>query len=185
MKKLAILFVLLSSISYSLNLQQAKIYKNGVTKISTSQDPVNGNKFVVKDKDYQLLFNIEKDKGEKYFLIITVKLYNNSYYISPNATENATDKLNIGLGSYANITFDGTIIEIPDEFDRVSTTSVADDNYVHIATTYKIPLKINSEKDFEVFGKVEFYLNPRNTYEVAPFAISNKNGVLDLYSPKC
>ncbi len=42
-----------------------------------------------------------------------------------------------------------------------------------------------SEDNFEVFGRIQFTIEPRCSLEEIPFALSYQNGVIKIYSPKC
>jgi len=148
-------------------------------------EPRNG--FTINDEDYTLYFDLENADSQHPILIISIDLHNNSHYISPNAKRKFKGKFYMDLGSYTNLGFKGSMTETPlsvEEFDShpfVNGTV----NWVIENTTYKQVLEIKSINDFEVFGRVQFTIEPRCTLEEIPFAISYQNGVIKFIEPKC
>ena len=137
------------------------------------------------DELYTLQIKIEKTENNKHNLIIAIELHNGSSFISPFEKKEFTGKFFMDLGSFDQLAFDGNIIETPRSvatFDPYSKEPVI---WVIENTTYKQPLNILSEGDFEVFGRVRFTIEPRCTLEEIPFAISYQDGVMTLKSPKC
>ncbi len=183
MNNLITLAVLLLIISTSKIKQEPETTQETV-KIEKSEIR---NEFTINDEDYTLHFKIDNSDNREPSLLIAIELHNNSHYISPNAKRDFKGKFYMDLGSYAHLGFEGDIIETPrsiEEFDShpfVNGTV----NWVRVNTTYKQPLQVKSNEDFEVFGRLRFTIEPRCTFEEIPFAISYKNGVMKLFSPKC
>jgi len=130
---------------------------------------------------YNIMFDIETTENNTNYLVISMELYNDSYFVSPNAKGNFKGKFYMDLGTYTDINFDGTITETP--LSAIDVESQV--NLVRKNTTYKQALKLKSKGDFEVFGRVRFTIEPRCTLEEIPFGIIRKNGVLKITSPKC
>ena len=184
MNKLTILGLLLLSITFSTSQQQTKTILLETVKI---EKPESFKEFTVNDKDYTLHFKIENADKQNPILVIAIELYNESYYISPNARRDFKGKFYMDLGSYNDLDFEGDIIETPlsiEEFDSHPFTNGLV-NWVHINTTYKQPLQLKTKEKFVVFGRVQFTIEPRCTFEEIPFAISYQDGVMIFIDPKC
>ncbi len=181
MKIFITLVVLLLSITTS--QQQTET----IQEIIKIEKPVSFKEFTINHEDYTLHFNLEKINDQKHNLVITMELHNDSHFISPNAKRDFKGKFYMDLGSYTHLGFKGDIIESPlsqEEFDShpfVNGTV----NWVRVNTIYKQPLQLKTKEDFEVFGRLQFTIEPRCTFEEIPFAISYQNGVMKFIDPKC
>ncbi len=183
MNKLATLAVLLLSIPFSKSQPQTKTFKE-IVKV---ERPEIKNRVTIDNKDYTLHFEIENADTQKPFLVIAIELRNGSHFISPYAKRDFKGKFYMDLGNYTHLAFDGDIIETPrsvEEFDPHPFTNGLV-NWVRVNTTYKQPLLIKSQSDFEVFGRLRFTIEPSCTLEEIPFAISYQNGVMKFINPKC
>ncbi len=183
MNNFILVLLFLFGFNYVNNHQTKATNKNSV-KI---EEPKANEVINITDELYNLQIRIETTQNNKHNLVITMELHNGSHFISPNAKRDFKGKFNVDLGSYDDLTFNGNIIEIPrsvEEFDEHPFTNGLV-NWVHVKTTYKQPLYIKSEDNFEVFGRVRFTIEPRCTLEEIPFAISYKNGVMKIIPPKC
>lgn len=143
--------------------------------------------FTINDTLYKLHFQIEETKENKNNLVVSIELYNNSYYISPTEKKEFKGKFTIDLGSYDKLTFNENIIETPRSVGKLSPNTYVEGsvNWVKENTTYKQPLKVLSQDDFEVFGRVIFTIEPRCTLEEIPFSISYHSGKMTIKYPKC
>jgi hypothetical protein len=183
MNKLTTLIVLLLGISFSTSQQQP----------TTTQESFKIDKpkvikgFTINDDDYTVHFNLENTDTKKPVLVIAIELHNGSQYISPFAKRAFKGKFYMDFGSYKDVTFNGNIIETPRSVEEIDAHPFVNGsvNWVRVNTTYKQSLKILSQEDFEVFGRVRFTIEPRCTLEEIPFAISFKNGVMKIFSPEC
>ena len=183
MNILTTFLVLLFSISFGTGQHQTAI-THSIAKI---EEPEIIKGFIIDDKDYTLHFDLEKTKDQELALVVAIELHNESYYISPNAKGNFSGKFYMDLGSYTHINFDGDIIEAPRSLAAIYLYPSVDgtENRVYVNTTYKQLLELKSQEDFEVFGRIQFTIEPRCTFEEIPFAISYQNGVMKITSPKC
>ena len=174
---------LLLSFSFIMGQQQTETTQE-IANIKKSE---SGKGFTIDDKDYTLHIEVENIKGQTSNLVITIELRNGSHYVSPYAKREFKGKFYMDLGSYADLDFDGDIIETPRSFEVFDYHPFVNGNvnWVRVNTTYTQPLKILSEDDFEVFGRIQFTIEPRCTFEEIPFAISYKDGVMKVISPKC
>ena len=156
-------------------------------ELTTVEQPEIIKGFVVNHNRYTLHFDLEKKMNQEFSLVIYVELYNGSHYISPNTKGDFPGKLFMDLGSYTNLEFKGKLSESPlsvEEFIKDPSTN-RPINWVRINTTYKQDLKLKTQEDFEVFGRLQFTVEPNCTYVQTPFSLSYKNGVMTLTTPEC
>jgi len=175
--------VLLLSTFFSTSQQQTETTQETI-KI---ENPEITNGFTINNQDYTLHFEIEKTNDQKHTLVVAIELHNDSHFISPFAKRDFKGKFYMDLGSYNALNFEGDIIESPrsvEEYDPHPFVN-GNVNWVRVNTTYKQPLQLKSQDDFEVFGRVQFTIEPRCTLEEIPFAISYQDGVMKIKSPKC
>ena len=183
MNILTTFLVLLLSISPG----TSQLRKETTQSIVIIDEPEIIKGFVIEDKEYTLHFNMEKAEDQNYTLVIDIELHNESYFISPNAKGDFSGKFYMDLGSYTHLAFEGDIIETPRSLAAIYLPPSVDgtEDRVHVNTTYKQPLELKSQEDFEVFGRIQFTIEPRCTFEEIPFALSFQNGVMKITSPKC
>lgn len=186
MNKSIILLLLFLNFGCTNDNQQANISKD-IAKIEEPKTIITSEVLNITDDLYNLQIKIETTENNKHNLIVSVKLKNDSYFVSPNAKRDFKGKFYMDFGSYNNIDFDGNIIETPLSIEEYDPHPFVNGyiNWVRVNTTYKQPLNMLSDDDFEVFGRLKFTIEPRCTLEEIPFAISCKNGKMKVYSPKC
>ena len=175
--------ILLFSISFGIGQQQTE----ATQKIINIEEPEIIKGIIIDDKDYTLHIDVEKTKDQKYTLLVAIELHNESYFISPNSNGDFSGKFYMDLGNYTHLAFEGDIIETPRSLAAIYLQPSVDGTVdrVHVNTTYKQPLELKSQEDFEVFGRIQFTIEPRCTFEQIPFALSFQNGVIKITSPKC
>lgn len=149
-----------------------------------SRDIINGRQ-IVSDELYTLQFKIEKTKSNQHNLVIDIDLHKGSSFISPFEEKEFLGKFYMDLGDYTNITFDGNLIETPKANSRYDGFENAQVIWVEENTSYTQALNINTEDNFEVFGRVIFTIEPRCTLEQIPFGIAYKDGKIQFFDPKC
>lgn len=176
------LFLILVSISLTSYSQQS----NEIVATLNIENSLKADFPRPNEAPYNIMFNIETTDNNS-FLVISMELNNDSFFVSPNAKRDFKGKFYMDLGSYTDIDFDGAIIETPLSVEEVDSHPFVNGtvNWVRENTTYKQALKFKSKGDFEVFGRVRFTIEPRCTLEEIPFGITSKNGVLKITSPKC
>jgi len=186
MNKLITLLVLLLSFSCANDKQQSNTPKD-IAKLEVPKTTIKSEVLNITDDLYDLQIRIETSENNKQYLVFDMKLHNNSHFISPYAKRDFKGKFNFNLGSYTNLGFEGNVIETPRSIEEVDEHPFVRGtvNWVRVNTTYKQRLNIKINEDFEVFGRVIFTIEPRCSLEQIPFAISYKNGVMKLFSPKC
>lgn len=189
MNKLTSLTVVLLSFAFTTSQQQQTEITQEIVNI---KKPETFKGFTINDKDYTLHFEIEKNnpdsyRDQKHTLVISIELHNDSHYISPFAKRDFKGKFYVDLGSYNDLDFEGDIIESPRSVEEYDSHPFVNGtvNWVRTNTTYKQPLQIKTQKEFVVFGRVQFTIEPRCTFEEIPFAISYQNGEMVFIEPKC
>ncbi len=177
------LFLIIVSISLTSYSQQS----NQIAEAFNLENAIMVDAPKLIDEPYNIMFNIETTENNTHYLVISMELNNNSYFVSPNAKRAFKGKFYMDLGSYKDLDFDGTIIENPLSVEEVDMHPFVNGtvNWVRENTTYKQALKVKSTDNFEVFGRIQFTIEPRCTLEDIPFAITCKDGVLKISSPKC
>lgn len=183
MNILSTFVVLLFTIS--LNSRQALFVET--SKTINIEKPDVKKKFTVNHQDYTLYFELENTDNQNPSLIIGVVLHEGSHYISPYATRDFKGKFFMDLGNTENLEFKGAVIETPRSMEEYDSHPFVNGtvNWVRVNTTYKQPLLVKSQDDFQVYGSVRFTIEPRCTLEEIPFAISYENGVMVFIDSKC
>ncbi len=185
-KSIAILLTLLSfsctndkqQSNTSKNIAQLEVQKKKTTSISNTITTIT-------DELYTLQFKIEKTENNQHNLVVDMKLHKESSFISPFETKEFKGKFYMDLGNYKDLSFDGNIIEIPRAVARYDGFEDAPVIWVKENTKYIQPLNILSEDGFEVFGRVQFTIEPRCSLEEIPFTISYIDGKMTFFEPKC
>lgn len=173
------LFLILVSISWTSNSQQT----NEIAATLNIENSIKTDFPIPNETPYNIMFDIETTKNNNSFLVISIELNNESYFVSPNAKRDFKGKFYMDLGSYTDVDFEGNIIETPLSVEEIDSNRTV--NLVRENTTYKQALKLKTKDDFEVFGRIRFTIEPRCTLEEIPFGIIRKDGVLKITSPKC
>lgn len=133
---------------------------------------------------YDIHINIENINRQQN-LVVAMTLHKDAYYFSPNEKKAYKGKFFMDLGSDKNLSFDGTIIENPlakigSGPYPITTKFNKDVKVVYVNTTYKQPLNLKSKENFEVYGRIQFTIEPSCTFEEIPFTISYLNGKLQV-----
>ncbi len=139
------------------------------------------------DELYDLKIHVETTDINSHNLVISMVLKNDSYYVSPNAKRAFTGKFTLTFGTDDKLSFGGSIIETPRSVEEIDLHPFVSGtiNWVRINTIYKQPLKLKSNDNFELFGRLRFTIEPRCTLEEIPFTISYQNGVMKLIPSNC
>ncbi|TYA59001.1 hypothetical protein [Formosa maritima] len=132
---------------------------------------------------YHLDLKIEDTETDSQKLVLFITLKGDAHFVSPNAKKDFKGKFNMSLDENSYIETLGKLIEIP-----LSVEEIIDPhhyvngvvNWVRENTTYKLPLKVLTDKDFEVTGLIRFTIEPRCSLEEIPFIISQKSEELSV-----
>ena len=111
-----------------------------------------------------------------------IGLKKNSYFVSPTQHGSFTGKFTIVLTEPQHLQTNGAIIETP--------LSKVDENqgfvkWVRQNTHYKQSLKVLTNENFEVYGYIQFTIEPRCSLEKIPFILSYVDGKLSVKRDGC
>ncbi|MGV6828104.1 MAG: hypothetical protein ACWA45_01755 [Flavobacteriales bacterium] len=177
--------LILTTLFLNFILFPAEISLNNPLKLQQENDLVTYKNFMVNHEDYTLYFGLEYNDQNKPVLTLDIELYNDSYIVSPNSKRDFKGKLKRDFGDTQNIDFDGKLIEIPLSKEINNIYEGGKVNLIKENTTYKQLLLLKTKKDFQVFGRFIFTIEPRCTLETVPFSIIQKDGKLAFTEPKC
>lgn len=137
---------------------------------------------VREDSLYTAIIRIDKQRNQEHLLSIQMNLKNNGYFVSPTENGAFTGKFTIVLTEPQHLQFIGTIIETP--------LSKVDEKegfvkWVRENTHYKQSLRVLSNENFEVYGYIQFTIEPRCSLEKIPFILSYVDGKLSMKLDEC
>lgn len=183
MKTFKILFLIFVSISWTSYSQQT----NQIVAALNIENSISTDEFKAIDEPYNIAIDIETTENNNSYLVISMELNNDSYYVSPNAKRDFKGKFYMDLGSYTNVDFEGKIIETPLSVEEIDLHPFVNGtvNWVRENTTYKQALNLKSKDDFEVYGRIRFTIEPRCTLEEITFGIVRQEGKMKITYPKC
>ncbi|MGB0368132.1 MAG: hypothetical protein ACPGU4_06290 [Flavobacteriales bacterium] len=136
---------------------------------------------------YDVDFKIEKAETGKYMLITSMKLHGGSFFVSPITDTGFKGKFRVEVAPNDDLSIGDDVVETP------KTKTVFDPhrfingpvNWVTEDTRYDFPLIINTNRDFEIGGKLIFVIEPKCTLEEIPVMFKYKNGVLTVEKWMC
>lgn len=191
MKKFLTLLVFAITVSCSqMDAPSNEIVENFIIEkenLSTPTFTVPINEVLtINDELYKLKISVDSENN-RHQLIFEMELFNNSYFVSPNSKREFKGKFYYDFGSYENVEYTGKVIETPLSKEIYDAHPFTDGlvNWVNVNTLYKQPFYVKSEKDFKVFGRVRFTIEPRCSLEEIPFSLIYKNGKFSVTMPKC
>jgi hypothetical protein len=153
--------------------------------------PEQNNKLVYGPKipanPYELKLDKHKLSNDTYHLEIKMFLYNDAFYVSPNAKRNFSGKFTFFVANNNFFTLKDNLIETPLSKEEYDSHPFVDGNvnWVRVNTTYKQKLEISTTEDFEVRGYIQFTIEPRCTLEKIPVFIKYEKGKLNFEIDKC
>uniref|UniRef100_UPI004049E497 hypothetical protein n=1 Tax=Flavobacterium sp. TaxID=239 RepID=UPI004049E497 len=137
---------------------------------------------VREDPLYTTIIRLDKQNEGEYTLSVQMNLKKDSYFVSPNEQKDFSGKFSIVLTKPENLINSGTITETP--------LSKIDENqgfvkWVRENTSYRQNLKVLTNENFEVYGNLQFTIEPRCTLEKIPFILSYVDGKLSVRFDGC
>jgi hypothetical protein len=137
---------------------------------------------VREDSLYTAIIRIDKQSDKEHLLSIQMNLKKDGYFVSPTEPGSFTGKFTIVLTEPQHLQTNGAIIETP--------LSKVDENqgfvkWVRQNTHYKQSLKVLTKENFEVYGYIQFTIEPRCSLEKIPFILSYVDGKLSLKRDGC
>jgi hypothetical protein len=131
---------------------------------------------------YHLDLKIEKTETDENQLSIFITLKGDAHFVSPHAKRDFKGKFSMTLEDTNLIETNGDLLETPQSVEEFDTHHFVNGtvNWVRENTTYKLPFKVKTEKDFEIHGLIRFTIEPRCTLEEIPILVSQKSGQLSV-----
>ena len=136
---------------------------------------------------YTIAFHTDQLPNDVYEFVVTMKLHNGSYYVSPNAKRDFSGKFTIQLDDTDKLNPIADLVETPlsvEEYDPhpfVNGTV----NWVRVNTTYKQQLKVTTQENFQLKGMIQFTIEPRCTLEKIPIIFKYYNGKMRVELFQC
>lgn len=189
MKNLILSFCLLFLLSCKMDFPktEATIENNSsqITKSEPSEQVAYGPNLPA--NPYELKLDAYKISNGIYDLEIKMLLYNNAYFVSPNAKRNFSGKFTFVLDDNDSFSLKDNLIETPLSKEEYDSHPFVDGNvnWVRVNTNYKQKLEINTTEDFEVSGYIQFTIEPRCTLEKIPVFIKYEKGNLKFEINHC
>lgn len=136
---------------------------------------------------YELKLDIHQLNNGIYDLEIQMLLFNNAYFVSPNAKRDFKGKFTFFIDTNNSFTLKNNLIETPLSEEEHDSHPFVDGlvNWVRVNTSYNQRLKITTKEDFEVRGYIQFTIEPRCTLEKIPVILKCKNGKLKFEIDNC
>ena len=142
---------------------------------------------VAKDHPYDVDFKVEKTADGQYILVTSMKLHGGSFYVSPNSNGDFKGKFRVEVAPNDDLSFGDDFVETPLSKEVVDPHRFVNGpvNWVTEDTKYEHLLKVNSEVDFMIGGKLIFVIEPKCTLEEVPLMFKYRSGVLSVEPWKC
>jgi hypothetical protein len=136
---------------------------------------------------YDVDFKVEKAEDGQFKLVTSMKLYGGSFFVSPHSTTDFKGRFCVEVAPNDDLSIGTEFLETP------PTQTVTDPhrfvngpvNWVTEDTKYDHPLKLNTDKDFMIGGKLIFVIEPKCTLEEVPVMFKYENGVLTVEKWEC
>jgi hypothetical protein len=134
---------------------------------------------------YLIDIKIERGVDNSYYLVSTIDFLEESYIASPFSIHDYTGKFrsevfeneHLELGE---LTSDSAKPSKPQVFTHAEPA-----DWIKEKTVFRQRISLNTANDFLVGGKLSFTIEPNCTFEIIPFAISNKSGRLQVEPDRC
>ena len=132
-------------------------------------------------------YQFKKTEDGQSKLVTSMKLYGGSFFVSPHSTTDFKGMFSVEVAPNEDLSIGTEFVETP------RTQTVIDPhrfvngpvNWVTEDTRYDHPLKLNTDKDFMIGGKLIFVIEPKCTLEEVPVMFKYENGVLTVEKREC
>jgi hypothetical protein len=172
----------------SFNYNCAEVNSQDMAQNTTAADSVYVGQthffddVVREDALYTTIIRVDKQSNDEHVLSIQMNLKKNGYFVSPTESGAFTGKFTIVLTEPQHVQTNGAIMETP--------LSKVDENHgfvkwVRQNTHYKQSLKVLTKENFEVYGYIQFTIEPRCSLEKIPFILSYVDGKLSVRMDGC
>ena len=145
------------------------------------------NREMALNHPYELAYSVEKTGEGQYRMNTTMKLFGGSFYVSPHSTGDFTGKFTIEIAPNENLKMGANFKETPRSKEVIDMHQFVGGpvNWVKEDTRYEHALTVNSQKDFDIGGKIIFTIEPKCTLEEIPVMFKYRSGVLTIEEWKC
>lgn len=128
------------------------------------------------DDSVDVGLSIEKIDNDHYYLVIKMKLYGDSWVVSPLENDFPYGGMSLSIQEADKLVSEDTLIEIP--YPEYKYDSAVETPYkvIEKESIIKQKLKRTTQKDFEVSGSLFFVLEPICTPNTIGFTISYRSG---------
>lgn len=142
---------------------------------------------VITSEPYEINLELKKIKTDLYDFEISMKLNNNSHFVSPNAERDFSGKFTILMNETNKLVAIEDLIETPRSVEEYDPHPFTDGlvNWVRVDTKYNQKLQQKSQDNFEVSGIIQFTIEPRCTLEKIPFTITHLEGKMTVSINRC
>lgn len=181
--------VLLLSINYNcVEVNSQEFASNTIMQENVYVGQTHFSDDVVREDElYTSIIRVDKQSDDEYVLSVQMILKKESYFVSPNAKRDFSEKFTIVLTEADKLKLSNAIIETPLSKEEIDSHPFVNGpvNWVRVNTNYKQTLKVLSNENFEVSGYLQFTIEPRCTMEKVFFILSNVDGKLSLKMDGC
>lgn len=188
MKKLVSIFILILAVSCAEKEPTTSIQKTTSDLVSDDQKipvrsvsmydvPLTDRKAAM-EHPYDLSYSIEEAADGKFVLNTSIKLFGGSFFVSPHSKTNFKGIFTIDTAQKEHLKFSDEFQESPRSIEEIDPHRFVNGpvNWVSVDTDYKHPFTINTQEDFDVYGKYIFTIEPKCTLEELPFVIKYRSG---------
>lgn len=176
------LFVFLFLVNINVACAQPTIDYNPLKQQFTS-DMLVLYPFGPKGAPYLINIEIEKTVAGVYYLVSTIDFMDSSFVASPFSKKDFKGKFLANLVERKYVSLSEEVSSIPNLQSSIYGTEAAD--WIRKKTTFKQRIILDKDVDFETEGQLSFTIEPRCTFEIIPFILSYKKGILKVMPGGC
>lgn len=157
-----------------------------VLKTSMYESPLIDHE-IAKNHPYEVDFKIEQTEDGQFKLVTLMQLFGGSFYVSPHSTMNFKGRFTMEVAPNDNLSIGPFFVETPHSETVIDPHQFVHGpvNWVTNNTRYDHSLKLHTEDDFEIGGKLIFVIEPKCTLEEIPVLFKYKDGVLTVQKWEC
>ena len=132
--------------------------------------------------EYQIKLGVNELRGNKAELVISMELFNQSFFVSPNAKRDFKGKFTFTLPESEHVTLAEDIREVPLSVEEIDEHPFVNGpvNWVREDTKYFQKVIVNTEEDFYLIGELKFVIEPKCTLEEFRLSIRQEGGYFKI-----
>jgi hypothetical protein len=157
-----------------------------ILAVSMYESPLIDKEIALNDP-YAIDLAIEKTTDQQFTLVINMELFGGSFFVSPHSSTDFKGKFRVEVANDRNLIIGSEFIETPRSAEVIDPHPFVDGlvNWVAQDTRYDYPLKVRSQSDFDIGGKLVFTIEPKCTLEEIPVMFKYRSGILTVEKWKC